>query len=71
MNVGVDHLHQSEIKTVTGSAITYPMIGDPDLRLTKLYDMLPGDAGDTSQGRTAMDNQTVQTVQTVFLIGPG
>jgi alkyl hydroperoxide reductase subunit AhpC len=43
------------------------MIGDPELKVAKLYDMLPADAGDTSEGRTAATNATVRTV---FVIGP-
>lgn len=43
------------------------MIGDPQLKVAKLYDMLPNDAGDASEGRTAADNQTVRTV---YVIGP-
>jgi thioredoxin-dependent peroxiredoxin len=43
------------------------MIGDSDLAVAKLYDMLPADAGDTSQGRTAATNATVRTV---FIVGP-
>lgn len=43
------------------------MIGDTDLRVAKLYDMLPADAGDSCAGRTPADNQTVRTV---FAIGP-
>jgi alkyl hydroperoxide reductase subunit AhpC len=43
------------------------MIGDPNLEVAKLYDMLPESAGTTSQGRTAVDNLTVRTV---FVIGP-
>jgi alkyl hydroperoxide reductase subunit AhpC len=43
------------------------MIGDPELKVAKLYDMLPADAGDTSDGRTAATNATVRTV---FVIGP-
>ena len=43
------------------------MIGDPELKVAKLYDMLPADAGDTSEGRTAANNATVRTV---FVIGP-
>ena len=48
-------------------ARTIPMIGDPDLAISKLYDMLPAAAGDTSEGRTAADNQTVRNV---YVIGP-
>ena len=43
------------------------MISDSDLKVSKLYDMLPDDAGLTSEGRTAVDNQTVRSV---FIIGP-
>ena len=43
------------------------MIGDPELKVAKLYDMLPADAGDTSEGRTAANNATVRTV---FVVGP-
>jgi alkyl hydroperoxide reductase subunit AhpC len=56
-----------DIKDVTGHGVNYPLIGDHDLAVAKLYDMLPADAGDTSQGRTAAANQTVRTV---YLIGP-
>jgi alkyl hydroperoxide reductase subunit AhpC len=50
-----------------GWAINYPLIGDTGLEIAKLYDMLPADAGDTSEGRTAVDNATVRSV---FLVGP-
>ena len=43
------------------------MIGDPELKVAKLYDMLPAEAGDTCEGRTAADNATVRTV---FIVGP-
>jgi alkyl hydroperoxide reductase subunit AhpC len=43
------------------------MIGDPELKVAKLYDMLPSDAGNTSEGRTAANNATVRTV---FVVGP-
>jgi alkyl hydroperoxide reductase subunit AhpC len=43
------------------------MIGDPELKVAKLYDMLPAESGTTAEGRTANDNATVRTV---FLIGP-
>ena len=56
-----------DIKEATGFAPEYPIIGDSDLKIAKLYDMLPADAGETSQGRTAATNQTVRTV---FLVGP-
>lgn len=45
----------------------YPMIGDPELNVAKLYGMLPSDAGNTSEGRTAATNATVRTV---FMVGP-
>lgn len=56
-----------DIKDVTGNAVNYPMIGDPDLKVAKLYGMLPASAGDTSAGRTPADNQTVRNV---LIIGP-
>lgn len=58
---------EGDIEEVTGHAVTYPMIGDPSLAVSKLYGMLPADAGTTSEGRTAANNQTVRVV--VF-IGP-
>ena len=57
----------ADIEETQGAKVTYPMIGDPNLMIAKLYDMLPADAGDTSDGRTAATNQTVRTV---FIIGP-
>ena len=56
-----------DIEETQGYAVNYPLIGDPELKVAKLYDMLPDDAGDTSQGRTAVDNATARTV---FLVGP-
>ena len=56
-----------DIETATGNALNYPLIGDPGLEVVKAYDMLPADAGDTSEGRTPMDNATARSV---FLIGP-
>jgi alkyl hydroperoxide reductase subunit AhpC len=56
-----------DIKDATGFLPSYPLIGDSDLKVAKLYDMLPGDAGDTAKGRTAASNATVRTV---YLIGP-
>ena len=47
--------------------MNYPMIGDPQLEIAKLYDMLPAEEGDTSEGRTAADNAPVRAV---FFIGP-
>ena len=57
----------NDIAEVTGHAPNYPMIGDVDLKVSKLYGMLPADAGETSEGRTAANNATVRTV---FVIGP-
>ena len=57
----------ADIEETQGSKVNYPMIGDPELKVAKLYDMLPADAGDTSEGRTAATNATVRTV---FVIGP-
>lgn len=56
-----------DIAETQGSAVNYPIIGDPDLKISKLYGMLPANAGETSEGRTAADNQTVRNV---FIIGP-
>ena len=56
-----------DIKETQGFAVNYPMIGDRDLAVAKLYDMLPADEAGTSEGRTAATNQTVRTV---FIIGP-
>ncbi len=56
-----------DIEDVGGSPVNYPMIGDPELKVAKLYDMLPGDAGETEGGRTAAHNAPVRTV---FVIGP-
>jgi alkyl hydroperoxide reductase subunit AhpC len=56
-----------DIKDVTGNDVNFPMIGDPELKVAKLYNMLPADAGETSEGRTAANNATVRTV---YIIGP-
>ena len=56
-----------DIEETQGNAVNYPLIGDPGLSVAKLYDMLPEDAGDTSEGRTPVDNATVRSV---FVIGP-
>ncbi|ANK81868.1 MAG: peroxidase [Rhizobiales bacterium NRL2] len=63
-----DHTRWSkDIEETQGHAVNYPMIGDPDLKVAKLYDMLPEDAGDRADGRTPADNATVRSV---FVIGP-
>jgi alkyl hydroperoxide reductase subunit AhpC len=56
-----------DIEETQGHKVTYPMIGDPELKIAKLYDMLPASSGTSSEGRTATDNATVRTV---FVIGP-
>ena len=56
-----------DIEETQGHAVKYPMIGDPELKIAKLYGMLPAESGSTSEGRTAADNATVRTV---FMIGP-
>ena len=56
-----------DIEASQGHAVNYPLIGDPTLAVVKLYDMLPADAGDTSEGRTPVNNATCRSV---FLIGP-
>jgi alkyl hydroperoxide reductase subunit AhpC len=56
-----------DIEETQGATVTYPMIGDPELKVAKLYDMLPEDAGTSSQGRTAANNATVRSV---FIVGP-
>jgi len=55
-----------DIKETQGFAPNFPMIGDPDLSISKLYGMLPASSGSTSEGRTAADNQTVRNV---FVVG--
>jgi len=66
-SVGDHDAWLKDIEESQGHAVNYPLIGDPELKVAKLYDMLPDDAGDTSDGRTAVDNATARTV---FLIGP-
>lgn len=56
-----------DIKEVTGFLPAYPLIGDDDLHVAKLYDMLPAEAGDTAKGRTAATNATVRAV---YVVGP-
>jgi alkyl hydroperoxide reductase subunit AhpC len=58
---------KADVEAVSGNKVDYPMIGDPQLKVAKLYDMLPAGAGDTSEGRTPADNATVRSV---FVIGP-
>jgi alkyl hydroperoxide reductase subunit AhpC len=65
--VGDHDRWKKDIRDVTGGDVQYPMIGDHDLKVAKLYDMLPADTAGTSEGRTAATNATVRTV---FIIGP-
>lgn len=58
---------EKDIHETQGHAVQYPMIGDPELAVAKLYDMLPATEPGTSEGRTAATNQTVRSV---FVIGP-
>lgn len=60
-------LWANDIAETQGAMPGFPMIGDPTLAVAKLYDMLPAAAGDSAEGRTAADNQTVRHV---FVIGP-
>ena len=56
-----------DIAETQGCALNYPLIGDTDLKVAKLYDMIHPNASGTASGRTAVDNATVRSV---FLIGP-
>ena len=57
----------ADIKDVVGFAPNYPMIGDPDLKISKAYGMLPASANGGAAARTPADNQTVRNV---FIVGP-
>ncbi|MGA3212628.1 MAG: redoxin domain-containing protein, partial [Terriglobales bacterium] len=57
----------ADIEETQGHKVNFPMIGDPELKIAKLYSMLPAESGHTSEGRTAADNATVRTV---FIVGP-
>jgi alkyl hydroperoxide reductase subunit AhpC len=72
LGISVDGVadHQAwskDIEASQGHALNYPLIGDPELKVVKLYDMLPAEAGETCEGRTAADNATARSV---FVIGP-
>ena len=58
---------EADIEETQGAKVKYPMIGDPQLKVAKLYGMLPANAGDSSEGRTPALNATVRTV---FVVGP-
>jgi len=72
MGLSVDQVSDHEkwaedIEDLAGTKLNFPIIADEKLSVAKLYDMLPAEEGDSSQGRTAANNQTVRSV---FLIGP-
>ena len=72
MGLSVDSVedHQAwkgDIADATGHAVDYPMIGDTELKIAKMFGMLPGDAAGYASERTAVDNQTVRSL---FIIGP-
>ncbi|MGE3831701.1 MAG: peroxiredoxin [Parvibaculaceae bacterium] len=72
LGISVDSVedHQrwkNDIKDVTGAAVTFPMIGDTDLSIAKLYGMIHPNATGGAKGRTAADNATVRNV---YIIGP-
>lgn len=58
---------EADIEETQGAKVNYPMIGDHDLAVAKLYNMLPADEGDSCDGRTAANNATVRSV---FIVGP-
>ena len=60
-------LWAKDIAETQGAEPDFPMIGDPTLSISKLYGMLPADAGESCEGRTAADNATVRNV---YVIGP-
>src|SRR5439155_18047246 len=57
----------ADIEETQGAAVKYPLIGDTDLAVAKLYNMLPADEAGTAEGRTAATNATVRSV---FIVGP-
>ena len=65
--VGSHDKWKQDIEDVSGYKVNYPLIGDPTLAIAKLYGMLAGDDGDSSEGRTPANNAPVRTV---FVIGP-
>jgi alkyl hydroperoxide reductase subunit AhpC len=65
--VGNHEKWSKDIEETQGAKVNYPLIADSDLKVAKLYDMLPASAGNTSEGRTPVDNATVRSV---FVIGP-
>ena len=72
LGISVDGVRDHEawskdIENSQGHAVNYPLVAAPELKVVQLYDMLPADAGNTSEGRTAADNATARSV---FVIGP-
>ena len=65
--VGNHEKWAKDIEETQGTAVNFPMIGDPELKIAKLYNMLPAEEPGTSEGRTAANNATVRSV---FIIGP-
>jgi alkyl hydroperoxide reductase subunit AhpC len=65
--VGNHEKWAKDIEETQGAKVNYPLVGDPELKVAKAYDMLPAGAGTTSEGRTPADNATVRSV---FVIGP-
>ena len=65
--VGSHDKWSKDIEETQGAKVNYPLVGDSDLKVAKLYDMLPAAAGSSSEGRTPADNATVRSV---FIIGP-
>jgi thioredoxin-dependent peroxiredoxin len=65
--VGNHEKWAADIEEVGGAKVNFPLIGDPELKVAKLYDMLAADDGNTSEGRTPANNAPVRTV---FVIGP-
>jgi len=70
LGISVDPVENNEkwkddIEKVTGHRVRYPLIGDKDLKVAKLYDMLPAEAADSWEGRTPADNATVRTVYVI------
>lgn len=61
------HKWKADIQVATGHDVKYPLIGDPELKVAKLYDMLPAEVEGNWEGRTPADNATVRSV---FIIGP-
>src|ERR1700690_1821070 len=57
----------ADIEETQGHKVNYPMIGDPELKIAKQYNMLPASSGAACDDRTAADNATVRTV---FIVGP-